>query len=73
MNRNQYILAGTGVIGAVLIFAPVWREMHHEGIHGQSTFGFLLQNTAKGERAKHISAAEAVLNAKARYMIGTLR
>lgn len=73
MNRNQYIVVGVGVIGGVLLFAPVWREMHHEGLKGQSSFGFLMQNLAKHEKATHISADEAVLNTKARYMLGVLK
>ncbi len=67
------MVLGLGVTGAVLLFAPVWREMHHEGLKGQSSFGFLMQNLAKHERATHISADEAVLNAKARYMLGVLK
>lgn len=73
MTRGQYVVAGVGVIGATLLFAPFWREMHHTEIRGQSTFGFLLQNTVKHEHAQHIAASQAILNAKARYMIGTLR
>lgn len=73
MNRNQYIGLGVGVTGAILLFTPVWREMHHEGLKGQSSFRFLMQNLAKHERATHISVDEAVLNSKARYMLGVLR
>lgn len=73
MTRTQYILAGTGVAGAVLLFAPLWREMHHNELRGQSSFGFVIQNMVKHERATHISADQAVLNAKARYMLGVLK
>jgi len=67
------VATGAGIFAAMFLFVPVWREMHHEEIRGQSSFGFLLQNLVRKERAQHIAASEAVMNAKARYMLGTLK
>lgn len=72
MTQTQYLCLGIAVTTAVLLFAPLWREMHHQGLKGQSSLGFLIQNLAHKERAKHISIDEAALNAKARYMLGVL-
>lgn len=73
MTQTQYVGLGIGVATAALLFTPFWREMHHKGLKGQSSLGFLIQNLARKERAKHISVDEAVLNTKARYMLGVLK
>ncbi len=62
------ILIGAGAVAA-LMGLPVWRDMHHQG-KAQSGWGILRDQLVIQERAKHISARQAVINAKARYSLG---